>query len=114
MYIERNITEYLKKRVFSSFVTVVTGSRQVGKSTMLRHVFPEYSYVTFDDIEALELATNDVKAFFKKYKPPLIIDEFQYATSILPEIKRIVDEIKFSEVENNKIKEREQKICQLH
>lgn len=102
MYIERNISEYLKKRVSSSFITIVTGSRQVGKSTLLKHLFPNYTYVTFDNIEAVDLAINDQKAFFKKYTPPVIIDEFQYAPNILHEIKIIVDELKFDEVENNK------------
>ena len=104
MYIERNITEYLKNTVKSSLVTLVTGSRQVGKSTLIRHSFPEYNYVTFDNIEALELARNDVKAFFKKYKYPLIIDEFQYAPNILSEIKLIVDEIKYENLNNKKTK----------
>ncbi len=108
MYIERNISEYLIKRVTSSFVTIVTGSRQVGKSTLLKHLFPNYTYVTFDNIEALELAKNDVKAFFKKYKTSLIIDEFQYSPNILSEIKIIVDEMKYDEVENGNKKERGQ------
>lgn len=103
MYIERNISEYLKRRIDSSFVTILTGSRQVGKSTLLRHLLPNYTYVSFDDIEILELARNDVKAFFKKYVPPLIIDEFQYATNILSEIKLIVDELKFKEIENEEV-----------
>ena len=92
MYIERNISKYLKKRIDSSFVTIVTGSRQVGKSTLLRHLLPNYTYISFDDIEILELARNDVKALFKKFKPPLIIDEFQYAPNLLSYIKIKVDE----------------------
>lgn len=101
MYINRNITEYLRQKVSSSFVTILTGSRQVGKSTLLRHLFPNYTYVTFDNIEALDLAVNDQKAFFKKFPFPIIIDEFQYAPNILSEIKMIVDELRFKEVEND-------------
>lgn len=102
MYIDRNISEYLKKRVSSSFISIITGSRQVGKSTLLRHLFPDYTYVTFDNIEVVDLAINDQKAFFKKYKLPLIIDEFQYAPNILHEIKIMVDMLKYEEVEKEK------------
>ncbi len=101
MYIERNITEYLKNVVNNSPVTIVTGSRQVGKSTLLRRVFNDYTYVSFDDIEILELARTDVKAFFKKYNSPLIIDEFQYEPNILHEIKIKVDNLKYDKLTRN-------------
>ena len=44
-YIERSISEVLKKRVSQSKCTLITGARQVGKSTLIRHIFPDYNAV---------------------------------------------------------------------
>ena len=48
-YIERAITPILKKRVNSSKCVLITGARQVGKSTLVKHEFPEYNRANFDD-----------------------------------------------------------------
>ena len=67
------------------------GARQVGKSTLLKHCDPERNYVTLDDYRAREMALNDPELFLQRYKAPLIIDEIQYAPSILSYIKIAVD-----------------------
>ncbi len=73
-------------------VLLLTGPRQVGKSTLLdmcrdsaRH------YVTLDDLDVRQLAKNDPGLFVQTYKPPLIIDEVQYAPELLSYIKIVVD-----------------------
>lgn len=72
---------------------MITGARQVGKTTMLKHLFSnQFNYVTLDDFEALDLAKNDPKMFFLNYPTPIIIDEIQLAPMLFREIKRIVDE----------------------
>ena len=48
-YIERAITPIWKKRVQESKCTLVTGARQIGKSTLIKHEFPDYNRANFDD-----------------------------------------------------------------
>lgn len=93
MYINRHLEEVLKKNVNNFKVLLITGPRQVGKSTILKHLFEDkYNYVTLDDIITLNLAKEDPKLFFDIFKLPLIIDKVQEAPSLFVEIKRIVDE----------------------
>jgi hypothetical protein len=93
MYINRKIEKTLIKLSKMFKVLLVTGPRQVGKSTTLKHLFGDtYNYVTLDDILELELAKNDPKLFFKNNSLPLIIDEVQLAPELFREVKRIVDE----------------------
>ncbi|HNV69282.1 MAG TPA: ATP-binding protein, partial [Candidatus Ozemobacteraceae bacterium] len=72
---------------------LVTGARQVGKTSVLRHLSQaRRMYVSLDDPLVLQLAKNDPALFFQRYTPPLLIDEIQYAPELLPYIKMIVDE----------------------
>lgn len=92
MYINRHIEDVIKEVKDSFKVLLITGPRQVGKSTLLNHLFKdEYTYVTLDDIISLNLAKSDPKLFFENYPLPLIIDEVQYAPELFSEIKRMVD-----------------------
>lgn len=87
MYIKRNIEAVLKKRAGSSRCILVTGARQVGKSTLLKTLYPNVRYVTFDDKLLLNTAIDDPKLFLKNLPKPSIIDEVQYASEIFPYIK---------------------------
>ena len=93
MYIPRQ-AENLVREMLSMFkVVLVTGPRQVGKTTLLKHLLGEdYTYVTLDDINALDVAKSDPKLFFFNYPGKIIIDEVQYAPELFREIKRLVDE----------------------
>jgi predicted AAA+ superfamily ATPase len=74
-------------------VLLVTGARQVGKTTLLRQVSgPERTYVTLDDPRLLILAKEDPLLFLQRFRPPLLIDEIQYAPELLPIIKMQADE----------------------
>jgi len=74
-------------------VLLLTGPRQVGKTTFLKHIAEkDRTYVTFDDPDARLLATEDPAMFFRRYRPPILIDEIQYAPSILQHIKIQVDQ----------------------
>jgi predicted AAA+ superfamily ATPase len=73
---------------------LVTGARQVGKTTMLRHLAEgqNRTYVTLDNMSARQLARADPVLFFQKYKPPIFIDAVQYAPELFPQIKILCDE----------------------
>jgi predicted AAA+ superfamily ATPase len=73
---------------------LVTGARQVGKTTMLRHLAAgqNRTYITLDNLMARNLAKTDPVMFFQTYKPPVIIDEVQYAPELFTQIKIICDE----------------------
>ena len=93
-YISRHLERKFMK-MNSFFKTVlVTGARQVGKTTMLRHLAKEQNrtYVSLDDLMVRNLAKTDPVLFFQTYKPPVIIDEVQYAPELFNQIKIICDE----------------------
>ena len=102
MYIKRTIEETINKMVEEFPVIVISGARQVGKSTMLQMIKDEnMNYVTLDDLDARNLAISDPKYFLEQYSYPLLIDEIQYAPNLLPYIKMIVDEERFKSLKNN-------------
>jgi len=73
-------------------VLLLTGPRQVGKTTLLRHLSgANRRYVTLDDLAARDLARRDPVLFLQKYPPPVLIDEIQYAPEVLTAIKLAVD-----------------------
>jgi predicted AAA+ superfamily ATPase len=73
-------------------VLLITGPRQAGKTTLLQKLADrERAYVTLDDPAVRNLAKTDPDLFMQRYKPPVIIDEIQYAPEILPYIKMRVD-----------------------
>ena len=92
MYIERMLTERLKK-LFATFpAVVVTGARQVGKSTLVAHVFGmRGDTVVFDPVQDVENARRDPELFLNNHRLPLILDEIQYAPELVPAIKRRID-----------------------
>lgn len=92
------VEEYTK--MFS--VLLLTGSRQVGKTTLLKLYNDKINFVSLDDLKERELAIEDPEMFLKIHGYPLIIDEFQYAPNLLSYIKIIVDEEKFKNLKANK------------
>jgi predicted AAA+ superfamily ATPase len=91
-YIERAITGVLQKRFQTSKCVLVTGARQIGKSTVVRHVFPDMNRTSFDDRLTRMQAKEEPRLFFLNHPCPLFIDEIQKENSILEDIKQIVDE----------------------
>lgn len=97
-YIKRAAEASIQK--FSNMfpVLLVTGPRQVGKTTVLQKLAQdqkemgiERKYVTLDDPDVRYLAKKDPALFLQRYSPPVLIDEIQYATELLPYIKMSVD-----------------------
>ena len=91
-YIDRAITEVLKKRAATSKCLLITGARQVGKSTLVKHEFPEYYRTNFDDRMTRLQAKEEPGLFFLNHPSSLFIDEVQKESSILEEIKKRIDE----------------------
>lgn len=91
MYIKRTSEDVIKNLSKQFKVVLVTGARQVGKSTLLKHCDENRNYVSLDDLSERELAINEPKLFLETHKAPLIIDEIQYAPELLSYIKLIVD-----------------------
>lgn len=81
----RNLTQYFR-------AVLVTGARQVGKSTLIQQVFPDHRVITFDPVQDLYGARSDPDLFLDSLPPPLVLDEIQYAPELLPALKRRVDQ----------------------
>jgi len=95
MYIKRAIEGTILKLSDMFPVLLVTGPRQVGKTTLLQKLSgPERKYVTLDDPDVRFLAKRDPSLFMQRYTPPVLIDEIQYAPELLPYIKMHVDSSK--------------------
>ena len=76
MYFERSISEIIRETSETFSVVLVTGPRQVGKSTVLERIKEENrTYVTLDDPQIRLLAQTDPALFLQTYEPPLLIDE---------------------------------------
>jgi predicted AAA+ superfamily ATPase len=95
-YISRIVEKELIKSVKRSPIIAVTGPRQTGKSTMLKHLFPKYNYISFDSTDMRTSAKNDPEMFIETTQKPIIIDEIQYAPEILPYMKIYVDKYRNS------------------
>lgn len=92
MYIERHIFPYILRMKNQFKVLLITGSRQVGKSTLLKEkFFSDYEYVVLDDYTELDLAKNDPSLFLKNHAIPLIIDEVQRVPELFLQLKYIAD-----------------------
>ena len=91
-YIDRAIAQVLKRRVESSKCVLVTGARQVGKSTIVRHEFPQYNKANFDDRLTRLQAREEAKLFFLNNPAPLFIDEVQKEPAILEDLKIRLDD----------------------
>ncbi|MBR0164461.1 MAG: ATP-binding protein [Lachnospiraceae bacterium] len=100
-YIKRAAEDTIAQASKMLPVLLVTGPRQVGKTTLLQRLSDmqksegvDRKYVTLDDPDARYLAKNDPALFLQRYSPPVLIDEIQYATELLPYIKMSVDRSK--------------------
>jgi predicted AAA+ superfamily ATPase len=92
MYLPRTMEESILKASGHFPILLLTGARQVGKTTLLKHLgAAKYTYVTLDDPLLLNLARHDPALFMQRFPPPLLIDEIQYAPELLPFIKMAVD-----------------------
>ncbi len=92
-YISRNLEKVVTEVTKEYPVVLVTGPRQVGKTTMLQKLMEgtSRSYVSLDDLNERSIAKNDPELFLQLHKPPVLIDEVQYAPELFTYIKIYVD-----------------------
>ena len=92
-YIKRNLEAVVSQVTKEYPVVLVTGPRQVGKTTMLQKLMEgtDRGYVTLDDLNERALAKTDPELFLQLHKPPVLIDEVQYAPELFSYIKMNVD-----------------------
>ncbi len=92
MYYPRTMTDFWREASEQFPVVLLTGTRQVGKTTFLQHLCESgRRYVTLDDPALRTLAKEDPGLFLQRFHSPVFIDEIQYAPQLLPHIKMEVD-----------------------
>jgi len=94
------LTRYAERKIkaFADHfrAVLVTGARQVGKSTLLRYAFPNLKSIVFDPYLDLYGARKDPDFFLDNFPPPIILDEIQYVPELISAIKRRTDEQPFA------------------
>ena len=101
-YIKRTIEKSLNSLINSRPVIMITGPRQVGKTTLLNNLIntsnKKINYVSLDNLLLRAQAIEDPELFLRNYETPLIIDKFQYAPNLLSYIKIKVDNARKNEM----------------
>ncbi len=91
-YIPRSLEAVLRSSVETFPSITLTGPRQSGKTTLLKRIFGDtYQYVSMEVPDMRDNAESDPRGFLATFKPPVIIDEAQYAPILFPYIKEIID-----------------------
>jgi uncharacterized protein len=91
-YIQRSLELIIKKAVSEFPAVILTGPRQSGKTTLLKHLFSnDYKYLSFDPPDIRAAAKEDPRGFLEMYQPQVIFDEVQYVPELLPYIKERID-----------------------
>ncbi|MBI2799882.1 MAG: ATP-binding protein [Gammaproteobacteria bacterium] len=91
MWILRDIEARLLKSSKTRPATVLTGARQTGKTSTVRRIFPRHAFVSLDLPTEAQQAEKDPATFLRRYPPPVIIDEVQYAPALFRHLKAEID-----------------------
>lgn len=90
-YKKRLYEEHIRELARHFKIIFLVGARQVGKSTLLEHLFPDYRSFVFDPLQDLYNVRQDPDLFLQNFPAPLILDEIQFVPEVLPSLKRMVD-----------------------
>lgn len=91
-WITRTLAEQIRKRINQYPILAVTGPRQSGKTTLLKVLFPDYTYVSLENPDNRSFATEDPNGFLKQYSGQVILDEVQRAPELFSYLQTVVDE----------------------
>ena len=104
-YINRTLEKTLSNYIGKYPVIMITGPRQVGKTTLLNYLASiskqKINFISLDDMIVRAQANEDPELFLRTHETPLVIDEFQYAPNLLSYIKMNVDEARKNAMFNN-------------
>ncbi|HBI15588.1 MAG TPA: AAA family ATPase [Desulfobulbaceae bacterium] len=90
--IDRDLTQSIRKATAAYPVVTLTGPRQSGKTTLARHIFPDYQYASLEDTELRTFAQEDPKGFLRRFNRFVVFDEVQRVPELFSFIQIIVDE----------------------
>lgn len=93
MIIERTIKSKLMQLLNSFPAVTLTGCRQCGKSTLLKHLLPDYTYVSLEDLDMRQIAREDPRHFISVYPQRVIIDEIQQVPELLSYLQTHIDSV---------------------
>ncbi len=91
MWIDRKVKDRIIRSAGSRPVVLLTGARQTGKSSLLKRLFPESRYITFDYIRQVEAVKESPQQFLRQCAGQTILDEIQYVPELFRELKILVD-----------------------
>ncbi len=91
MWVERKLKDRLLQLVKSSPALLLTGARQVGKSSLLQREFPEVEYITFDYLRQVDAVKESPEYFLSQFKDQVILDEIQYVPEVFRNLKILID-----------------------
>ena len=92
--INRTIANYIKSCMKEYFSVAVFGPRQCGKTTLIKDLYPDFSYANLEDMNIRSLAKNDPEEFFTRFPEPVIIDEIQRVPELLSTVQVRIDQNK--------------------
>lgn len=93
MLVERTIRTRLLCLLKSFPAVTLTGCRQCGKSTLLKHLLPDYAYVSLEDLDLRQMAREDPRHFISAYSCRIIIDEIQQVPELLSYLQTHIDSV---------------------
>jgi len=91
-YIQRAISSEVSLSAAEYPAVTLIGPRQSGKTTLVRHLFPDHAYVNLEDPQLRNLAEQDPKALLSRFAPPVIFDEVQRVPDLLSYLQVQIDE----------------------
>lgn len=91
MWIDRGLGSQVLAAARQFPALVLTGARQTGKTSLLRHLFPDAAFVSLDLPSAAQRAEQEGDAFLTSFGEPLILDEVQYAPALFRYLKVVID-----------------------